>query len=111
MSCLTRREFLINVGRVLVFAPLAGCGSGGETKSISSFAIAVKKEETIFSASLPFRVDSRYHSGLNDDLVSRVGSLSGDLVFEVNGQQRLGQNVSAKHTKVFPGDVIIWKQV
>lgn len=91
---------------------LTGCGAGGgETKKIDHLSIAATKEESIFDASMPMGTESRYNAAMADDLIVKIGPLSGDLVFEINGQQRLGQGVSAKQTKVFPGEMITWKIV
>lgn len=109
---LTRRKFIRSLISSAGFLFLAGCGAGGKnSEKNNNLSVVATKEETVFDASVPMTIESVYSATVTDDFIVKVGRLSGDLVFEINGQQLVGQNVSARRVKVFSGDLITWKTV
>ncbi len=131
----TRRTFLYDIGKkigsdsgqllaakisILLGAVLALKGCGGTTNTEPPPAKPSRFKAT-FNGSVfdntqaLFSMDWHYDPKLFTDKVDKVSGagevLTGKLVFEINGQPRVGGSDSARGTSVNTGDIISWKDL
>lgn len=113
---LTRRQLLqkgaIGIAAIAGGLFLKGCGGGSTTNSMPATAsIIARTQGSVHDNSQPLGLATHYSDTVGDEIVTRVGNLEGNLVFEVNGARRDSGSDSAPNTQVSPGDVITWKKL